>query len=425
MSNGLEHLKREVVALRQSTQGGRVRPHKLALLLAVLDLMDSGLVSDNRIYFDSDLATRFAKYFEMLSESGEWSRPERPFYHLKSSGFWRHKVRDGKEENYAAIKVADSKPIKECIEYSYFEEPVFELLKQTQNRDELRGFIMRIAASNDEKSQSLSFTFHRGFPLMRNGVLQVLRQAEKGASLSKGALHKATTLGSSQAEAIPRYAQRAGLLNSDGTLTPFGQLTLKHDPAQSRSATQWLMHYFMAAPHRHAPNFWAYLTVKCLHDSGSTLDKKIITQHLFDFAIEHSARAVKADSVDQVWTALTGTYKTSNSDSLGGLGILEESEKGRYLVREERAAVPLGAVACALGDFWAARFGEAKQVNLSDVTGPDGLAPLLLLSRGELNRLLGQLQARSLVTLQSVTPPYQIGREWADPALLWEHLHEL
>ena len=110
--------------------------------------------------------------------------------------------------------------------------------------------------------ERLSLSFSRGFALYRNGVAVVLACARAGQEISKDELLENTTLGTVQAEAMPRYAERCGLLDENRKPTLFGELAAQHDENLALPATQWLMHYYLAAPHRFAPNYWHRLAAR-------------------------------------------------------------------------------------------------------------------------------------------------------------------
>ncbi|MFX3681361.1 MAG: HNH endonuclease [bacterium] len=75
--------------LKQDRSGGHERPHKPILLLAVIDLVEIGLIRDNRIIPSPELKAVFAEYFEIVRRGNDKNSPENPFYYLSSDGFWR------------------------------------------------------------------------------------------------------------------------------------------------------------------------------------------------------------------------------------------------------------------------------------------------------------------------------------------------
>ncbi len=65
------------------------RPHKPLLLLAVLDLIDEGLATPDRIPWSQELRDRFATYFRAVHRHDDKNTPENPFHYLQSEGFWQ------------------------------------------------------------------------------------------------------------------------------------------------------------------------------------------------------------------------------------------------------------------------------------------------------------------------------------------------
>lgn len=108
----------------------------------------------------------------------------------------------------------------------------------------------------------LGNTFHRSFKLRRNQIQDVLQVAYEhevkpnSGSWDREILRETSSIGTVQAASAPRYAYGTGLLDSENKLTEFGRLAYKHDPMLERSATQWLMHYYLSAPNGFGPSYW-------------------------------------------------------------------------------------------------------------------------------------------------------------------------
>ena len=96
----------EIETMRRGGSKDEQKPHKLFLLLAVLDLFDQGLIPENRIYFDEPLIKNFEKYFRLFAKEDDWCQPGPPFFHLRSSTFWKHKIKPGRESNYYKLKTS-------------------------------------------------------------------------------------------------------------------------------------------------------------------------------------------------------------------------------------------------------------------------------------------------------------------------------
>ncbi len=71
------------------------RPHKPLLLLAVLDLLDEGKASPERIPWCQELRDRFTARFLLVRKHNDQNTPENPFYYLQTQGFWQAWIEDG------------------------------------------------------------------------------------------------------------------------------------------------------------------------------------------------------------------------------------------------------------------------------------------------------------------------------------------
>jgi putative restriction endonuclease len=75
--------------LRRDKRGSHERPHKPVLLLAILDLLDRGIIIQNVIPLSTDLVKTFRRYFEVVRQGDDQPSIENPYYHLCGDGFWQ------------------------------------------------------------------------------------------------------------------------------------------------------------------------------------------------------------------------------------------------------------------------------------------------------------------------------------------------
>lgn len=123
----------QLSSLRMDRTKDRPRPHKVCLLLAVLDLIRAGTLKENRILFNEPLRQAFTKRFERLKQDNDRDNPEFPYFYLRSSGFWHHKPVAGKEEEYER-RVRDHKApgprsTPQLINYAWLDTPLFNLFR--------------------------------------------------------------------------------------------------------------------------------------------------------------------------------------------------------------------------------------------------------------------------------------------------------
>ncbi|NHA14138.1 HNH endonuclease [Thioalkalivibrio sp. XN279] len=122
--------------LKVNQAGGRYSPHKICMLLAVLDMARSGALTRNRIEYSPALLERFLEYFDAVRSPGDHPKPNYPFFHLKGSlqgrraSFWHLKAKPGREAVLRTMRSARSpQDIEENIEYAYLDYELFELLQ--------------------------------------------------------------------------------------------------------------------------------------------------------------------------------------------------------------------------------------------------------------------------------------------------------
>jgi len=141
--SSLEQLKEEIRTLRRSSKAGHQRPHKFVLLLSVIELVDRGLLQENKIYPEEPLITIFENYFNLVRKKDDWCQLGPPFFHLRSSGFWFHKIKLGREKHYAALTTTGGglQIIRDNIDYAYLRDDFFEAILNPDSRRELRYFI--------------------------------------------------------------------------------------------------------------------------------------------------------------------------------------------------------------------------------------------------------------------------------------------
>lgn len=139
----LERFKQEVVGLRRNRQAGRKSPHKLVLVLAVLDLFEDGVCTNNEIQFDEGLQERFQKRFSQYSRSADWSQLAPPFFHLRTSPFWHHAVKAGREAVYEKIRTSGGgrERIADNIDHAFLSDYAFRVVTNHDQRYILREFI--------------------------------------------------------------------------------------------------------------------------------------------------------------------------------------------------------------------------------------------------------------------------------------------
>ena len=132
--------------LNVNVQCGRASPHKICMLLAVLDLARSGALPENRIYFAPPLLERYARYFDAVRGPSDHRNPYFPFFHLQGKlrgggpSFWHLHALPGRAEVLGAMGGARSNSaVTDNVAFASLDDELFELLKSDENIERLAG----------------------------------------------------------------------------------------------------------------------------------------------------------------------------------------------------------------------------------------------------------------------------------------------
>ena len=107
MTATIEHYEDRFYDLHTGIVGNHERPHKPAMLLAVMDLIESGAIEQNLLPFSTELRERFTHYFETVGSVDDKNTPWNPYFYLRSEPFWSHVPTPGNE---AAVVALSSPP---------------------------------------------------------------------------------------------------------------------------------------------------------------------------------------------------------------------------------------------------------------------------------------------------------------------------
>ena len=121
-----------------------VAPHKPVLLISVLDEIETGRITENKIFITPELVATFKENWSSLVDSKIFEpRFALPFYHLKSESFWQLITLPGCE-----IAVTSSNSIrsfaalKSAIDFAKFNDDLFLFLLDKNNRAVLRTTLL-------------------------------------------------------------------------------------------------------------------------------------------------------------------------------------------------------------------------------------------------------------------------------------------
>ena len=127
---------------------GQHAPHKALMLLSVIDLIETGVITSNRIYYTSQLDSQFhhnwIRYVAYLE--GYSARSATPFFHMCFEPFWSLRLSDAcsKTEKELADARIYMKPDKmnEAIDCAIIDEDLFNILQDSCVRAKFRVLLI-------------------------------------------------------------------------------------------------------------------------------------------------------------------------------------------------------------------------------------------------------------------------------------------
>lgn len=163
-SDSLCHAIEALHKLQRYGRKGVPKPHKLVLLLAVVDLYGDGLVFDigisfcrtptpYRIYLNKELERRFRFYFSMVAGVKDWCQIGPPFYHLRTSGFWLHKVHPSRTLSYQSMSTPGGNIFRN-VEYAYLSDYTVNVMTNEEQRRSLREAIIELLVRESSNPQA-------------------------------------------------------------------------------------------------------------------------------------------------------------------------------------------------------------------------------------------------------------------------------
>jgi len=148
------HWLERVYNLRRDKRDTYERPHKPVLLLAILDLLDRGLLTKNEVHLSPDLVRVFKRYFAVVRRHNDQPTIENPFYFLSGDGFWELSPKGGGRSLYEPGNASSTPTLRTLRQvYGRFDSGFYgTLLRNAHSRHQLReALIARYFPEQREK----------------------------------------------------------------------------------------------------------------------------------------------------------------------------------------------------------------------------------------------------------------------------------
>ncbi|MEO0759573.1 MAG: HNH endonuclease [Cyanobacteria bacterium J06648_16] len=155
----LDYYSKRIKKLRVDRSRGTA-PYQPLLLLALFELVEQEIVTDNRFPVSPELISIFIKYRNRLSLPKFKADPAQPFYHMSKPklAFWHLQPKPGHDlVVQSKSRLNTLQQLRDHIEYGFFDTELFELLQNPVSRNALIAQILQVWFPN--KTEELQKIF--------------------------------------------------------------------------------------------------------------------------------------------------------------------------------------------------------------------------------------------------------------------------
>jgi putative restriction endonuclease len=119
-------------------------PHKPILLLSVIELIEEGIIRENKIQISPELVATFQKlWLKLVPEDGWRPRFFLPFFHLSSEEYWHLEMVDGaKVALTSSYSPKSLSSLRDSVKYAWLNDELFDLLINPHQREEVRSLLL-------------------------------------------------------------------------------------------------------------------------------------------------------------------------------------------------------------------------------------------------------------------------------------------
>jgi len=154
----VQYYVEKLQSLKLDKSSGHAKPHKVCLMLAIIDLIEQGIITHNQIQYDDQLKSRFTHYFNQLKQGNDKDTPFLPFYHLQSSYFWTLTIKPEYLQEFKQLKTASNASIGRCVNFAYLDDELFDYLKSPITRPALKDALTHNLGSLESQYQRWALT---------------------------------------------------------------------------------------------------------------------------------------------------------------------------------------------------------------------------------------------------------------------------
>jgi len=133
----LQYYRTMLIQTKRGNSRGITINAKPILLVALFDHIEKGLVSNNKILFDSDLKRCYENHYSLFEPERQITPLHKPFFYLQSDGYWYLSWNNDEEQ-----KKYSAKFLRENVKYASFDNALWDLLQDAEARSVLRETVI-------------------------------------------------------------------------------------------------------------------------------------------------------------------------------------------------------------------------------------------------------------------------------------------
>ena len=148
------HYAELLSGMNRAVVKGYRAPHKLVLLMAICELVEEGIITENKVFLNEDLEEKFKSLWKEYVDSDEEMTHDRvaeelfggekkaypfkcnianPFYHLSGEPFWTLK----KSTNWCQRTSWSVAALRSDYEYAVLDDKLFALMVDNPSRERI------------------------------------------------------------------------------------------------------------------------------------------------------------------------------------------------------------------------------------------------------------------------------------------------
>ncbi len=135
-------------SLRTNNKNGRKSPHKAVLMLTVIELFEHKMLSDNKIYYDDTLKSKYIQVWNKVLPNNLLFTSEAylPFWYLQSDSFWHVVPVRGKEDILSLMRDTNIMPseakLNDSVRFAELDDDLYFLMTIASGRSSLKRTLL-------------------------------------------------------------------------------------------------------------------------------------------------------------------------------------------------------------------------------------------------------------------------------------------